>query len=235
MLSPTLPIAFVAGLVSFLSPCVLPIIPGFLAYLAGSSLKDASTHRRAIFLNSLLFVLGFSVIFAGLGVLLNSLIGNAAYQTQMWLARVGGVFMITFGLHLTGLITIPWLNREYKFRVLKGVHSQYLTSFIFGAAFAAGWTPCVGPVLGAILGLAAAQPDSAFFLLLSYSLGLGVPFLLVGLFTQRASTWIHAHGKQLEWVKILFGAILIVLGMLAFTNQLSLLASFPLLNKWLLK
>jgi cytochrome c-type biogenesis protein len=227
--------AFVAGLVSFLSPCVLPIIPGFLAYLAGASLQDSQTKRRVIFLNSLFFVLGFAAVFSLLGVILNGILVNVAYDVQLWLARIGGVLIIFFGLYLTGLIPIPFLQKEYKFSVKTRFASRLFTSFVFGAAFAAGWTPCVGAVLGAILGLAASQPGLAFILLFTYSLGLGFPFLIVGLFTAQAAVWINKYAGILDYVNKIFGVFLIILGVLIFTQNLSQIASLQILNRWLLK
>ena len=135
-------IAFAAGVVSFLSPCVLPLVPGFLAYLAGGQ-KDGPPQRLEVFLNSVFFVLGFSVIFALIGVLLNGIFSAVAYQVQSWLARIGGVFIILFGLYIVGLIKIPWLERDHKLKVSKKFKSRYATSFLFGVAFAVGWTPCV--------------------------------------------------------------------------------------------
>ena len=227
-------IAFGAGVVSFLAPCVLPIIPGFLSYLAGASLKESESKRKEIFLNSLFFVLGFSVIFAILGVLLNTLLEAIAYDVLAWLSRVGGAIIIFFGLYLTGLIHIPFFEREHKFKIGK-FKSRYLTSFAFGAAFAAGWTPCVGAALGAILGLAAAQPGLAFTLLLAYALGLGLPFLMVGLFASQAANFINRYARIFKYVNIIFGVILIGLGILMFTQTLSLIANFELLNRFLLK
>jgi cytochrome c-type biogenesis protein len=226
--------AFIAGLVSFLAPCVLPIIPGFLAYLAGSR-GGVAASRREIFLNSVFFVLGFSFIFALLGVLLNTILSSIAYDVQTWLSRIGGILIIFFGLYLTGLIKISFLEREHKIAVKTKFNSRYLTSFIFGLAFAAGWTPCVGPVLGVILGLAASAPGSAFVLLLSYALGLGVPFLIVGAFTAQATAFISKIGKKIIYVNMVFGIILIILGILIFTENLSKIASFELLNSFLLK
>jgi len=228
-------VAFIAGLVSFLSPCVLPIIPGFLAYLAGSSLKESSRHKRDIFLNSLFFVVGFSLVFAVLGVLLNTVLSAVAYSVQQWLARIGGGIIIFFGLYLTGLIKVPFLEKEYKPRVNIKLKSRYLTSFLFGSAFAAGWTPCVGAVLGGILGLAATQPGSAFKLLFSYSLGLGLPFLAVGIFASQASNLINKYAKWLHYVSVIFGIVLIAIGVLAFTQNLNLIANFEILNNFLLR
>lgn len=230
--------AFVAGLVSFLSPCVLPLIPGFLAYLGSSSVRNAEkgeSSRFGTFLASVFFVLGFSVVFAALGVLLNTILSEVFYDVQTWLSRIGGVVIIIFGLYLTELIKIPFFEREYKFRVKHKFRSTHVTSFVFGAAFAVGWTPCVGAVLGAILALAATQPASAFGLLLTYSLGLGIPFLAVGLFAERATGLIRKYAKGLRYVSMAFGYLLIILGVLVFTESLASLASFGFINQLILQ
>ena len=227
----SLAVAFIAGLVSFLSPCVLPIIPGFLAYLAGSSLSGAGSKRKEIFLASVFFVLGFSAVFAALGVLLNTLLEQVAYDAQAWVARVGGAIIILFGLYLVGLLRIPFLEREFHVSVKRQFKSHYLTSFVFGAAFAAGWTPCVGAVLGGILGLAAAAPGSALALLFTYSLGLGLPFLVVGLFASRASAFIARSAHWLKYVSVACGVLLILIGILAFTQNLQIIANLQLLNR----
>lgn len=228
-------VAFIAGIVSFLSPCVLPLIPGYLAYLAGTSVGAEEKKRKEIFLNSVFFVLGFGLVFAALGVLLNTLLSAIAYDVQIWLSRIGGALIILFGLYLVGLIKIPFLDREHKLNVRSKFKSRYLTSLVFGAAFAAGWTPCVGAVLGAILGLATTQPGIAFSLLLSYSVGFGLPFLLVGLFTTAAANLINRYGKWAVWVNRIFGVMLVILGILIFTQTLNRLASFELLNRILLQ
>src|SRR3989344_6312233 len=227
--------SFLSGVISFLSPCVLPIIPGFLAYLAGSSLQGTEVKRKSIFLNSFFFVLGFSLVFSILGVLLNSLLSDVAYSTQTWLSRIGGVIIIFFGLYLMGLIKIAFLEREYRFAVKAKFSSRYITSFLFGAAFAAGWTPFVGAVLGGILALAAVSPGSAFSLLFAYSLGLGIPFLAIGLFASQASSVINKYAHILKYVTIAFGVVLIALGILVFTQSLSRLANFELINRFLLR
>ena len=232
----TIPFAFLAGLVSFLSPCVLPIIPGFLAYLAGSSLGDKQTKRYEIFLSSLFFVIGFSSVFSLVGILLNAVLsGVQGYTVQLWLARIGGTVIIVFGLFLTGLIHIPFLEREHKIRVTHKFNSRYLTAFLFGAAFAAGWTPCVGAVLGAVFVLAATHPGSAFFLLFAYSLGLGLPFLLVGVFASRATELINKYAGALHIINIIFGVLLIVIGVHVFTENLERLVNLRFLNQILLK
>lgn len=227
-------VAFVAGLVSFLSPCVLPIIPGFLAYLAGSGTTGEPQKRSTVFLHSVLFVFGFSSVFALLGVLLNTVLESIAYDVQTWLSRIGGVIIIFFGLYLMKLIRVPFLERAHTVNVVGKVQSKHLTSFLFGAAFAAGWTPCVGAALGAILGLAASAPGTALTLLFAYALGLGVPFLIIGAFTAEATHWLNTVAGSLKYVQIVFGILLVILGILIFTQNLARLASFEILNRVLL-
>jgi len=182
-----------------------------------------------IFINSIFFVLGFSVVFSLVGVLLQSVLSNYAYTVQNYLAYIGGAVIILFGFYLLGLIRIGFLEREHKLKVKKKFKYAYLTSFIFGAAFAIGWTPCVGAVLGSILTLAVTSPSSAFSFLLAYSLGLGIPFLVVGLFTSQASKLIERIGPKLKYFNYAFGIILIVLGIFVFTQQLSRIANVPFL------
>lgn len=226
--------AFAAGLVSFLAPCVLPIIPGFLAYLAGSPKEGAQNTRRDIFINSVFFVLGFSVVFALLGILLQTVLASVGTQVQGVLAKLGGAVIIFFGLYLVGLIRVGFLDANHQLTVKKRFSSRYLTSFVFGTAFAVGWTPCAGAVLGSILGLAATAPVSAFFLLLSYALGLGAPFLLVGLFTAQATALIGRYEGAFTVINKVFGVVLVALGILVFTESLSLVASFGFVNSLIL-
>jgi len=178
-----------------------------------------------IFISSVFFVLGFSVVFSLLGVLLQSVLSNVSFFLQQWLARIGGLIIELFGMYLIGWIKILYLEREHKLNVKRTFKSSYLASFVFGAAFAVGWTPCVGAVLGAVLTLAVSNPSSAFFLLLAYSLGLGIPFLLVGLFTNQAQRIISKSGKWLTYLKYVFGAILILMGVLVLIDKLSVFAN----------
>lgn len=226
--------AFVAGLVSFLAPCVLPIIPGFLAYLAGTSTEGGEPSQKDTFINSVFFVLGFSLVFALLGVLLQTILYSVGPEVQSWLSRIGGAAIIFFGLYLSGLLRVRFLEKDYKFTVKSRFKSRYLTSFVFGTAFAAGWTACAGAVLGAILGLAASAPLLAFILLFSYSLGLGVPFLLVGLFTGQATQLITRFGGSVGTVNKIFGYILIALGIIVFTESLALFGNFDFFNRLIL-
>lgn len=233
MVEVTLIAAFIGGLVSFLSPCVLPLIPGFLAYLSGTSAKHIHGKTRTrMFLNSLAFVLGFSLIFSLLGVLLFTALENVAYTVQLWLSRIGGVIIILFGLYVLGLIKVGFLEREHKLKLI-GLYPSYLTSFVFGAAFAVGWTPCVSAVLGSVLALAISKPALSFFLLIAYTLGLGLPFLIVGLFSEQAVRWINKSETFLKYFNIIVGLFLIALGILVFTQTLNLVANLSLLNNLL--
>ncbi len=225
-------VAFGAGVVSFLAPCVLPLVPGFLVYLAGTTVREGSAKRWDILAATVLFVAGFSLVFSIIGVLLNTVLTSVASDLQVWLSRIGGLIIIFFGLYLTGLIRVGWLDKEYKFRIT-GIKSKYVTAFLFGIAFAAGWTPCVGAALGAILGLAAAQPTLAFSLLMAYSFGLGLPFIITGLFASQAVVWINKYAKTLEYVNIVFGILLIGLGILIFTQTLGLIANLTMINNFI--
>ncbi len=225
-------IAFIAGIISFFAPCIIPLVPAFLGFLAGQKVEEAS--RWKLFGHTFLFVLGFGTVFSIVGVLLNSILANVAYTTQTWLGRVAGIIIILFGFYLLGFIKPDFLQREHKFRVPK-IGNRAVSSFLFGAAFAVGWTPCVGAVLGSILALATAMPGDAFGLLLAYSLGLGIPFLIVGLFAHNFISWIQKHSTFLKYFNIVVGLLVVALGVLVFTNNLALVAgSLGFLNRFLL-
>ena len=240
----TIGIAALAGLGSFAAPCILPMIPAFLAYISGTTLselhqnngsKTISINRSSIILNSIFFVLGFSVVFSTFGVIINSVLSTSA--TAEFIERfnqVGGVIIIGFGIFLLLSTKISKLNMEKKFLPKRRSKASYPMSFVFGLAFAAGWTPCVGPILGTILTLAATTPSVAFNLLLAYSLGLGIPFIMMGAFYSRANRLIRSMSKHLRYYNIILGGFIMVLGGLVFTNQLAYIANFPLLNELLL-
>ncbi|RNJ76350.1 MAG: cytochrome C biogenesis protein [Nitrosopumilus sp. H8] len=236
----TLAVAVLAGLGSFVAPCILPMIPAFLAYISGTTLSDLSQNRGStitinrtnIVLNSVFFVLGFSVVFSTLGVIINSVLSTSSGTLVEGLNQVGGVIIVAFGVFLLLSTKINKLNVEKKF-FPKRSKASYPMSFVFGLAFAAGWTPCVGPILGTILTLAATTPSVAFNLLLAYSLGLGIPFILIGVFYSRATRIIRAMSRHLKYYNLILGGFIIVLGALVFTNQLAYIANFPLLNELL--
>ncbi|GBL41859.1 cytochrome C biogenesis protein CcdA [Nitrosopumilaceae archaeon] len=237
----TILVALFAGIASFVAPCILPMIPAFLAYISGTTVTELSSksgstmtiNRTGIILNTVFFVLGFSVVFSALGVLINSVLSSAAGDIIQSLNYVGGIIIISFGLFLLLSTKIRALNIERKF-FPKRKKSSYPLSFVFGLAFAAGWTPCVGPILGTILTLAATTPSVSFHLLLAYSLGLGIPFVLMGVFFSRATRVIRAMSKHLKYYNLILGGFIILLGILVFTNQLAYVANFPLLDKLLL-
>jgi cytochrome c-type biogenesis protein len=236
-------VSALAGAGSFFSPCILPIVPAFISYLSGTTLSEVQNAgdgaqvavkrmtRLNIFLNTVYFVLGFSLVFAVLGVIFNSVLANVGTGFQGTLQSIGGVVIIAFGAYLVLATKFRSLNFEKRMTKIPRFKTSYLTSFVFGAAFASGWTPCVGPILGSTLTLAATSPGAAYNSLLAYALGLGIPFLVTGAFFSQATGLIRRMVKYLKYFNPIMGAILIVLGILVFTNQLSVIASFPLANE----
>ncbi|MBA4718436.1 MAG: sulfite exporter TauE/SafE family protein [Nitrosopumilus sp.] len=241
MADPTIFVALLAGLGSFIAPCILPMIPAFLAYISGTTVTELGSksgsvitiNRLNIVLNTVFFVLGFSIVFSILGVLINSVLSNTAGEFTESLNFLGGIIIISFGIFMLLSTKIRSLNIEKKF-FPKSSKSSYPMSFVFGLAFAVGWTPCVGPILGTILTLAATTPSLSFSLLLAYSLGLGIPFILMGVFFSRATRLIRSMTKHLKYYNVILGAFIIILGILVFTNQLAYIANFPLLNNLVL-
>jgi cytochrome c-type biogenesis protein len=237
----TIAIAAVAGLGSFLAPCILPMIPAFLAYISGTTLTEIQQNngtinlvssRLKIVLNSIFFVLGFIVVFSIVGIIINSVLSHTVGNLAGF-NYIGGIIIMGFGVFMILSSKLKKLNFEKKF-LPNRTKSSYPMSFLFGLAFATGWTPCIGPILGSILTLAATTPSHAFVLLLSYSAGLGIPFILMGVFFSRFTRLIKAMSKHLKYYSIIMGAFMITLGILVFTNQLAAIASFPLLNNILL-
>ena len=263
-----------AGLASFLSPCILPILPAFISYLSGTTISEIQNSsptttiseiksengksrnvggsqqqeqkqeekqspqliiqkstRLNIFLNTVYFVLGFSLVFAVLGVILNSFLVTLGIGFQHSLTSIGGTVIVAFGVYLILSTKLRVLNFEKKMTRIPKFKTSYITSFVFGAAFAGCWTPCVGPILGSIFTLAATSPGTAYNSLLAYSLGLGVPFLITGAFFSRSTGLIRRIVKHLKYFNPAMGAMLIVVGILVFTNQLVLLGNFPLANQ----
>ncbi|MGI0010246.1 MAG: cytochrome c biogenesis CcdA family protein [Nitrosopumilaceae archaeon] len=236
-------IAAIAGLGSFLAPCILPVIPAFLAYISGTTITELQrnngtmnlvSNRLNILINTIFFVLGFSVVFSVFGVILNSVLASSATSLTSGLNQVGGTIIIGFGAFMLLSIKIRQLNFERKF-LLNRTKASYPLSFVFGLAFATCWTPCIGPILGSVLTLAATTPGQAFTLLLAYSLGLGIPFILMGVFFSRFTRIIRGLSKHLKYYSIIMGSFIIILGILVLTNQLAAIASFPFLNNLLLQ
>jgi len=228
----SLGIAFGAGLISFLSPCMLPLVPIYLAQLVSQStyqstrLSERSPTRLLTFTHATLFVLGFTLAFVALGATASTL-GSLlqAYQSQLRL--FGGILLILIGLHMTGLIQVPlffWQKRV----VFHPTRPSYPASLLIGIIFAIGWTPCIGLILGPILGLAAAAATlkQGVLLLLAYSLGMGLPFLLLGLGLNQTSRWLIRLKPYLPWIEIGTGAVMILVGILISFNMLTVLNRF---------
>lgn len=227
-------VAFVAGLLSFLSPCVLPLVPAYLGFISGMSYEDLQDNapRRAVLVPAAFFVLGFSLIFLLLGASA-TVIGQLFRQYQDWIARIGGVVIVLFGLHLIGVFRFSALLRERRLH-LSSSPKGYVGASLAGMAFGAGWTPCIGPVLGTILTMSAAQGDRAngMALLSSYALGLGVPFIASAFFTHELVGRMRALRSAGRWLQGTAGVLMIVMGVAMITGQLSrfgfwLLDTFP--------
>jgi cytochrome c-type biogenesis protein len=235
-----LPIAaFVAGLVSFLSPCVLPLVPGYVSLISGVGVEelqqpDASLFRK-VMLNSIAFIIGFSIVFVMLGAI-STEAGQLAARYKSTLARIAGVLIIVFGLHLTGIMRIKALYADKRLHSVKGGSTAW-GAFVIGFAFAFGWTPCVGPILSVILGFAAAQNSVAqgILLLTIYSLGLAVPFLLTALGIGRFLKFYGRFRRHMHAIEIASGGLLIALGILLMFGKFTLLARyFSSLNRFAL-
>lgn len=231
-LLPAIAIAVFAGLLSFLSPCVLPIVPPYLAYMGGVSVGDLDEERVArkrVFTAALFFVLGLSTVFIFLGMAVSA-VGRAFLQYQDWFIYGAGIIVVIFGLHFLGVFRIGFLQKEARLDAGDRGGSSF-GAYVLGLAFAFGWTPCIGPILGAILGLAASEADMArgTTLLAAYALGLGIPFLLVAAFFPRlkgAMAWMKRHMVAIERVS---GVLLVTVGVLMLTGQ------FTAFSYWLLE
>lgn len=236
----SIPIAFVAGLVSFLSPCVLPLVPGYISMLSGVSMEelrastDASLAGR-IFANSIAFVLGFTVVFVALGASASA-VGTFLLTRRTIFNVVAGIIIIIFGLHLTGLIRIPFLYRDA--RIQTGAKQRGSAgAFLLGFAFAFGWTPCIGPILAGILALAATRDTLAqgMFLLAVYSAGLAIPFLLTSLGLSRFLKFYGRFRRHLQAVEVASGVLLVALGVLIALNKFTVLSGYlSFLNRFTL-
>ncbi len=236
----SIPVAFAAGLVSFLSPCVLPLVPGYISMLSGLSMEDlkAESNERVtalILRNSVAFVVGFSAVFIALGASATA-VGRFLLAQHGIFNIVAGAIIIVFGLHLTGLIKIPFLYREARMNAIapkRGIAG----SFVLGFAFAFGWTPCIGPILSGILALAAMRQTvfQGMFLLAVYSAGLAIPFLLTGFGVGKFIKFYGRFRKHMQVVEVLSGVLLIGIGVLMALNKLTMLSGYlSFLNRFTL-
>ena len=218
-------IAFTAGLLSFLSPCVLPLVPSYVTFITGLSVEDVSKSRRTAVTHALLFVAGFTIIFMLLGAGATTL-GFVVKQQRVWLARIGGALIIVFGLYLLGVLNIGFLARERRFH-LADKPMGYLGTMLVGIAFGAGWSPCIGPILGAILTYTASEADlqRGMLLLFAYSMGLAVPFLAAAFAVEWFLKMFSRFKGYLGYVQKVAGVLLIAVGLLMVTNYFTILAT----------
>lgn len=222
----SLALAFVGGLLSFASPCVLPLVPAYLGYLGGGTVSGIVSDKKAGVLHSLTFVAGFSLVFVALGASVG-VISSLLSRYLVWVQRIGGLVLIVFGLHTLGLLQIPFLYSDTRAQFQrKG--AGYVSSFLMGVFFSAGWAPCVGPILTAILLLASNTQTAGqgALLLFVYALGLGAPFVLAGLAVGSLTAWIRRMGRYMQWVSWISGVLLILIGVAIFTNSLRFLSAY---------
>ncbi len=229
-------IAFGAGLISFLSPCVLPLIPGYISYISGQSLQEILNKKEINFFPLILFCLGFSTVFVLLGASA-SFLGQTLLQNSEILRIVAGIVIIIFSLQLIGIINIPYLNFEKRFDAKQS--RNILFPYVIGVAFGFGWTPCIGPILGSILALASIEETltRAVILLILYSLGLAIPFVLSGYLIQRFLLFSKNFRKNINLISKIGGIILLITGILILTNQLQaigfyIIEIFPFMQKF---
>ncbi len=227
----TVGLAFLAGLASFLSPCVFSLVPVYIGYLSGRAVatsQSAPTSERWVtFSHGLAFVVGFSVVFITLGVAVSAL-GGLLYDLRTWIAKIGGILVMIFGLHMTGLLRIPFLEYDLRPRSKEDLSRSYLSSALMGVFFSAGWSPCVGPVLGAILTLALSggSVSQGVSLLSAYSAGLAIPFLVAALGIGWVTKILKRYGKVMHYVEVGMGIILIIVGGMLFFGVFNLLSRF---------
>jgi cytochrome c-type biogenesis protein len=219
-------VAFAAGLLSFLSPCVLPLIPSYVGFLTGLSVEEVERRRGTALLHGLWFVAGFSLVFILLGAAASA-VGQLLRDYQVWLGRVGGVLLILFGMYLLGILRPAVLMREWRIQLARKPIG-YFGSGVVGFTFGAAWTPCIGPILGGILTLAATQAGlgKGIALLAAYALGLAVPFLVTAFALDRFLDWFQRFRPYIVWVDRIAGGLLIVLGILLLTDSFTLLAGY---------
>jgi cytochrome c-type biogenesis protein len=232
-------VAFAGGVLSFLSPCVLPLVPSYLGFVTGFTFDEMSDRRRMAMLHATLFVLGFTLIFMLFGATATAL-GRVLKYYQVWFQRIGGVLIVLFGLYCLGLLRLRFLDQDARLH-LDRKPVGYLGSVLVGMAFAAGWTPCIGPILGAILGLAASEASlpRGMLLLGSYSLGLAVPFLFAAFAVETFLAGFQRFRKHLRWVQRASGVLLVIVGLLLLSGQFTRLAGWlqsltpAFLRRWL--
>ncbi len=229
----SIPLAFFGGILSFISPCVLPLVPSYISFVTGISFEeltddDGKNLKKVILLNSIMFILGFTTVFV---VILGSsaqLLGNVFMEYQEIVRRIGGIIIIVLGIHIIGVINFKILQRDKRLHFFKEKPSGMLGSFLVGIGFAAGWTPCIGPILSAIFAVAATSESawSGMALFVAYSAGLAIPFLLTSLGINTFLKYFNKLKRYMRAVSIVTGLFLIVTGVLIFSNSLAIIAGY---------
>ena len=219
-------ISFTAGVLSFLSPCVLPLIPSYVSFITGLSVDDVQRSRRIALVHSLLFIAGFTIVFLALGATA-TVLGQVLHAQREWVGRIGGVLIIVLGLYLLGAFNFSALARERRVHIATKPLG-YAGTVLVGMAFAAGWTPCIGPILGGVLTYTASSADMnhGLLLLFMYSMGLALPFLVAALMIDRFIPLLQRYAKALLWTSRISGALLIVVGVLMVTGTMSTLSGW---------
>lgn len=225
----TVGLAFLAGLASFLSPCVLSLVPAYVGYLSGRASGNGREQARrwTTFLHGVAFVLGFSFVFILFNIIAGAL-GSLLFDLRTWLAKIGGLIVVVFGLHMIGVFRIPFLEYDLRVHTQTNAGLNYLSSFLMGIFFSAGWSPCVGPILGSIMTFAFNGGSVATGILLgsAYSAGLAIPFLLAALGVGWVSLLLRRYARIMRITEIVMGVVLVLVGIMLFLGSFNLLASF---------
>lgn len=227
MINVSVGLAFLAGLASFLSPCVFSLVPAYIGYLGGRSIAIAETNKNrwTVFSHGLMFVLGFSVVFISFGVAASAL-GGLLFDMRTWIAKIGGIVVVILGIHMTGLYRIPFLEYDLRPQTVPDRNRGYFSSALLGVVFSAGWSPCVGPTLGVILTLAmnGGSVVKGVWLLSAYSAGLAIPFLFAALGIGWVTTILKKYSRVMRITKIIMGILLIIVGVMLFMGTFEQIA-----------
>jgi cytochrome c-type biogenesis protein len=229
----SIPLAFLGGILSFVSPCVLPLVPSYISFITGISFEEITSDdgrelKKVIFFNSLLFILGFSTVFVVILGASAQIFGSVFMEYQSVIRKIGGIVIVLLGIHIIGVINFKFLQREKRLHFFREKPAGLLGSFLIGVGFAAGWTPCIGPILGAIFTVAATSdnPWSGTTLFIAYSSGLAIPFILTSLGINTFLKHFNRVKKHMRVVSIVTGIFLIVTGVLIFSNSLAIIAGY---------
>lgn len=230
----SIPLAFLGGILSFISPCVLPLVPSYISFVTGISFEeltnssDSRELKKVIIFNSLMFILGFSTVFVVILGASAQIFGSVFVTYQDTIRKIGGALIVLLGVHIIGIINLGFLQRDKRLHFFRERPSGFLGSFLIGIGFAAGWTPCIGPILSAIFTVAATSPNpwSGVFLFIAYSMGLAIPFFLTSLGINTFLRHFNKFKRHMRIVSVITGIFLIITGVLIFSNSLAIIAGY---------